>query len=144
MQLSCINKIYMIVLKQKSDLLGTMASSLCLAHCIATPFLFIAQASSATFTSGPPTWWKLIDYIFLLISFGAVYWSTKNTTISWIKPLLWGSWFFLTAIIFNEKLELLPLPEAIIYIPAIALAMLHLYNRKHCKCATDNCCVNEE
>lgn len=134
----------MLIIKLKSDLLGTFASSLCLVHCIATPFLFMAQASSATFFSGPPTWWKSIDYIFLAISFFAIFWSTKTTTLNWIKPLLWISFTVLAAIILNEKLALFPIPEILIYFPAIALVMLHLYNRKHCKCATENCCINEE
>ncbi|WP_299433247.1 MerC domain-containing protein [uncultured Maribacter sp.] len=134
----------MILIKQRSDILGTFASSLCLVHCVATPFLFMAQASSVTFSSGPPTWWKFMDYFFLAISFFAIYWATKTTTIKWIKPMLWSSWGALFAIILNEKLELFSLPEAIIYVPAIALVVLHLYNRKHCKCSTDKCCVNEE
>ncbi len=134
----------MILIKQRSDILGTFASSLCLMHCVATPFLFMAQASSVTFSSGPPTWWKFMDYIFLAISFFAIYWTTKTTTIKWIKPMLWLSWGVLLAIILNEKLELFSLPEAIIYIPSIALVILHLYNRKHCKCSTDTCCANEE
>jgi len=134
----------MILLKQKSDILGTLASSLCLIHCAATPLLFIAQASSATFSSGPPAWWKFIDYFFLAISFFAIYWSTKTTSIKWIKPILWLSWGVLSAIILNEKLELFSLPEAIIYVPAITLVILHLYNRKYCKCNTSKCCVNEE
>ncbi|WP_298485926.1 MerC domain-containing protein [uncultured Maribacter sp.] len=134
----------MILIKQRSDILGTFASSLCLMHCVATPFLFMAHASSVTFSSGPPTWWKFMDYIFLAISFFAIYWTTKTTTIKWIKPMLWLSWGVLLALILNEKLELFSLPEAIIYIPSIALVILHLYNRKHCKCSTDTCCANEE
>ena len=71
----------MLLIKQKSDILGTFASSLCLIHCIATPFLFLAQASAATFHSGPPVWWKSLDYVFLAISFLAIFLSTKNTTV---------------------------------------------------------------
>lgn len=133
----------MILLKQKSDILGTFASSLCLIHCIATPFLFIAQAGSVTCCDGPPEWWKFMDYFFLAVSFFAIYWTTKTTTIKWMTPMLWLSWSVLAAIILNEKLELFHLPEAVIYVPAITLVVLHLYNRKHCKCTTDKCCVNE-
>jgi len=133
----------MILIKQKSDILGTIVSSLCLIHCIATPFLFITQTSTATCCDGPPSWWKFIDYFFLTISFIAIYWSTKTTTIKWIKPLLWLSWFALLIVIMNEKLGIFPLAEAVIYIPAFALMILHLYNKKHCNCSTDKCCVNE-
>ncbi len=133
----------MILIKQKSDIVGTLASSICLIHCIATPFIFIAQINSATCCSAPPTWWKLMDFLFLIISFFAIYWSTKTTTIKWIKPLLWLNWLALLAVILNEKLELFPLSEAVIYVPAITLIILHLYNRKYCKCNTDKCCTNE-
>ncbi|WP_024480992.1 MerC domain-containing protein [Cellulophaga baltica] len=133
----------MIVVKQKSDILGTLASTLCLLHCVATPFLFLAQAGSAAFTHSPPTWWKFMDYFFLALSFIAIQWTAKTTTIKWLVPMFWLSWLALAAILLNEKLELIALPEAVIYIPAIALAMLHLYNRKYCKCNADKCCVNE-
>lgn len=133
----------MILIKQNSDILGTFASSLCLAHCVATPFLFLAQASAATCCDGPPTWWKFMDYFFLAISFFAIYWTTKTTTIKWMKPMLWLSWSVLAGIILNEKLELVPIPEAAIYYPAVALMGLHIYNRKYCTCNFDKCCVNE-
>ncbi|CAZ98503.1 MerC domain-containing protein [Zobellia galactanivorans] len=133
----------MILIKQKSDILGTLASTLCLVHCIATPFLFIAQASSLSCCSTPPTWWKLMDTIFLIISFFAIYWTTQTTTIRWIKPMLWLSWFILLLVIVNEKLELFSLAETIIYVPAFALVILHLYNKKYCNCNTSKCCVNE-
>ena len=134
----------MILIKQKSDILGSFASSLCLVHCVATPFLFLAQASAVTCCDGPPTWWKFMDYFFLAISFFAIYWTTRTTTIKWMTPMLWLSWSVLAGIILNEKVALLSIPEAAIYIPAVALVALHIYNRKYCTCNTDKCCVNEE
>ena len=133
----------MISIKQKPDVLGTLASTLCLLHCIATPFFFIAQTCSATCCDVTPIWWQIIDYIFLTISFFAIYWSTKTTTINWIKPALWLSWFALLVVIFNEKIELFLLPKFAIYFPAFALMILHLFNKKYCKCRNDKCCTNE-
>ena len=133
----------MILIKEKPDVLGTLASSLCLIHCIATPFIFIAKSCSASCCSATPLWWRFIDYLFLVISFAAIYWTTKSTTLSWIKPILWCSWFMLFIIIINEKIGLLSLPDTIIYVPAISLVMLHLYNKKYCNCENDKCCVNE-
>ncbi|NIJ45206.1 hypothetical protein FHR24_001645 [Wenyingzhuangia heitensis] len=132
----------MILTKEKSDTLGALASSLCLIHCVATPFLFIAQTCATTCNGAVPHWWSFIDYIFLVISFFAVYKSTQETSISFIKPLLWFSWFVLFLIIANEKLELIILNEATIYIPALALIGLHLYNKKYCKCNVTKCCTN--
>jgi len=133
----------MILIKQRPDLLGTFASSLCLIHCLATPFVFIAQSCTATCCSATPIWWKFIDYIFLVVSFFAIYYSTRTTTINWIKPSLWLSWFLLFVIIVNEKIQLVPLPESLIYIPSISLMTLHLYNKRYCNCTDDKCSTNE-
>ncbi|WP_298504397.1 MerC domain-containing protein [uncultured Maribacter sp.] len=133
----------MILVKQKSDILGTLASTLCLVHCMATPFIFIAQAGSAICCHTPPTWWKFMDYFFLILSFFAIYWSTKTTSIKWIKPMLWISWFTLLFVLLNEKMGVFPLAEAVIYVPALALIFLHLYNKKYCNCNTDKCCVDK-
>lgn len=133
----------MILIKQKSDLIGTCTSFLCLVHCIATPFLFLAQTGSAVFSGGAPSWWRFLDYFFLVVSFAAIYRSTTTTSIKWMKPLMWISWLVLFLVIINEKLELFHLAEAAIYVPAFALIALHLYNRKYCECNTDTCCANE-
>ncbi len=143
LQLSCNNNNIMISIKQNPDILGTLTSSLCLIHCAATPFFFIAQTYTAGNFNGIPRWWGFIDYFFLFISFFAIYWSIKTTTLNWIKPMLWSSWFVLLLIIVNEKVKLLPLPEVLIYIPSISLMVLHLYNKKYCNCNNDKCCTNE-
>jgi len=132
-----------ILIKQKSDYLGSFASGLCLIHCIATPFLFITQAGAVTCCDSPPTWWRFMDYFFITLAFFAIFWSTKTTTINWMKPIMWFSWLMLLMVILNEKFELFPLAEAVTYVPAFALIILHFYNNKHCKCSTDKCCVNE-
>jgi len=134
----------MILIKQKPDTLGTLASSLCLVHCLATPFIFISQSSMAICCEATPTWWSFIDYFFLAISFFAIYWSTQTTSINWIKPLLWLSWVALGIVILNEKFSWFPLAEIAIYGPALALILLHLYNKKYCKCSTDTCCTHEK
>jgi hypothetical protein len=133
----------MILIKQKSDSIGVAASTLCLIHCIATPFIFIVQSSSLMCCNATPNWWKSIDYLFLIISFLAICRSTQTTTKNWIKLALWGSWFLLFFIIINEKMSLFPLKEYFIYFPAIALIILHLYNKKYCRCNTTKCCTNE-
>jgi len=133
----------MILLNQKTDNIGVMASTLCLIHCIATPFIFIIQSSSITCCNEVTTWWSFLDYFFLIISFFAVYRSTQITSINWVKPSLWISWLLLFIIIINEKIALLSLGEKIIYVPAIALISLHLYNKKYCQCNLNKCCTNE-
>ncbi|MDO6759511.1 MerC domain-containing protein [Tamlana sp. 2_MG-2023] len=134
----------MIVLKQKSDSIGAIASALCLIHCVATPVIFIAQSCAVACShENTPTWWGLIDYFFLIISFFAVYRSTQTTSKNWMKTALWLSLLALFMVILNEKMAWFHLVEQIIYLPAIALITLHLYNRKYCQCQSDKCCVNE-
>jgi len=124
-----------------SDSIGAMSSSLCLVHCIATPLLFVIQPLGIQ-DNDAPMWWQSVDYIFLAISFFAVYWSSKHTSENWMRYLFWAIWGLLTLGILNEKFELFHLPELVIYIPALGLVFLHLYNRRYCQCADKECCAN--
>jgi hypothetical protein len=129
----------MSFLTEKSDVLGSAASTLCVIHCIATPFLFVAQscsASAACCDSGP-TWWSAIDYIFIGVTFFAIYFSARNTSKEWMKYALYTSWVVLTLLILNEKLAFLPIPEYVKYISAFTLVGLHLFNMRYCRCASD-------
>ncbi|APU10904.1 hypothetical protein A5M85_11605 [Cellulophaga lytica] len=126
----------------RPDTFGALASALCLVHCFATPFIFIAHSCAAGGCETSPVWWRSLDYIFLIISFLAVLQSAKNTSKNFMKPLLWASWFSLFFLIVNEKIQLLSLPETVTYIIAIVLAALHIYNLKYCQCKTNNCCSN--
>ena len=125
---------------RKSDLLGAMASGLCLVHCLATPLLFVAQAGAHHADS--PGWWKTIDIALLVVSLAAVYWAAKKTSRNWMKWALYGSWLALTFLIVNEKVEGVHLAEAWIYVPTVSLVGLHLYNRKYCYCQEEGCCVD--
>ncbi len=129
---------------RKSDLLGAIASGLCLVHCLATPFLFVAQAGMATQHGTSPVWWGLIDITLLLVSFAAVYWAAKKTSWQWMKIALTVSWVFLAMIILNEKFEGFHLAEAWIYVPTVSLVLLHLYNRKYCYCEDEICSTISE
>ena len=70
------------------DKIGIISSSLCMIHCIGTPFIFIAKACSVTCCSEAPTWWLMIDYLFLIISFIAIYYTTRKPTKSWLNFIL--------------------------------------------------------
>ena len=116
----------------KSDVIGSSASLLCLIHCIATPFLFVAQAEISTHSETHPFWWGALDIFFLIISYLAVWWSGQTTSKKWMRSSLWMSWILLAVIVLNEKLSVFSLPEEAIYLPAVGLIILHLYNRKYC------------
>jgi len=127
----------------KSDLVGAIASGLCALHCIATPFLFIAQSCS-TKTScceSGPTWWSAIDYIFIVITFFAVYQSGLNSSKSWMKYALMTLWLLLSLLVLNGKFNVLAISDGWKYTMAFSLISLHLYNLKYCKCEDEACCI---
>ena len=123
------------------DSIGIMASTLCAIHCIATPFLFIVKACSASCCADAPKWWVMIDYLFLIISFLAIFFISKNLTDRWLKTSFWISWFVLLFTILNHSINIIYLHHNFIYIPSFAIIMLHFYNLKYCKCQNDTCCI---
>lgn len=125
----------------RPDIIGATVSGLCALHCIAAPFIFLAKAGSAVSHVESPGWYQLIDYLFIVISFGAIYFATKNSSKNWIRIALWSVWIILLFAILNETFETIPLPEASVYVPALGIAVLHLYNQKYCQCTDSNCCT---
>lgn len=128
----------------KPDTLGMFAGTLCMLHCFATPFLFIAVAGTAGSGEEAPLWWLTINYLFLTVSFFAVLRSVQTTSRAFMKPLFWINWVSLAFVIVNEQFGWLELSEAITYAAATSLIVLHLYNRKFCQCRTDKCCTTNE
>ena len=127
---------------QKSNTIGVLSSLLCMIHCIATPFLFLAAATtcSQSCCSSAPIWYQWFDYFFIFISFFAVFHSTKSTTI-WIKYALWTSWITLVLVILNANIfKFLDLSNNIKFIPSFSLIGFHLYNLFFCKNTDDKCC----
>jgi len=122
--------------------IGMFAGILCTIHCIATPLLFIAKACSTTCCSDAPVWWIMIDYLFLLISFIAIYFISKSLTIKWLKISFWISWIILLFTILDHSFGIFILPQNFIYIPSSLIISLHFYNLKFCKCKTDTCCLD--
>ena len=118
---------------QHPDTLGAINSSLCVIHCFATPFLFLTQAqTSLVELSTVPLWWQLLNYVFIVVSFFAVFRTVKNSSNQLVKSLLWVSWVLLSALILNEEFEIMHMPELLTYFAGISLASLHIYNLKYC------------
>jgi hypothetical protein len=122
-----------------ADNIGMASSSLCLVHCILTPFIFFAQACTVSCCADSPVWWKAIDFLFLIISFVAVYFAAKKTSKKWVGVTLYVLFVFLGFLIINEHLGNFHLPRIILYFLAFLLFALHLYNKKHCKCTSSYC-----
>lgn len=119
-----------------SDRLGAFASFLCLIHCLATLLLFVAQSCSSFCCEASPNWWRGIDYVFIVVSFIAVYRSSRITDSLIIARALWISFISLSLVILNETFHWISIPVYMVYIPAMALIILHLYNKKYCSCST--------
>jgi len=117
-----------------------MASSLCMIHCLATPFLFVVQVCTASCCEAGPWWWSLIDYLFLIVSIVAIYFSAKATTLKWMPFVLYLSWGILALLLLHDRFPLFDIPHAMIYLPAFTLVFLHIYNRKYCTCHEGECC----
>tara|TARA_E500000331_G_scaffold185173_1_gene178221 strand:- start:8573 stop:8971 length:399 start_codon:yes stop_codon:yes gene_type:complete len=125
---------------KNSDYIGASTSGLCMLHCFATPLIFLSQSAAINISLDITFLWYSLNYMFLLISFIAIYYSVKNSSNFLVKVLLYLFWLLLSALIINEALSIFPVPELYTYISAFSLSSLHIYNLKYCRCDDDECC----
>ena len=125
-----------------SDRIGVVSSGLCILHCFATPFLFLSQSSLIFISVDFTLTWFILNYVFLFISFIAIYHSVKNSTKRFIRIFLYLFWVVLTGLIINESLEIFSIPEAATYFSASSLICLHIYNLRYCRCDDEDCCAS--
>ena len=113
-----------------SDILGAAASGLCTIHCIVTPFLFVATPLMEETAQGHvhgSNIWEALNYIFLVLSFIAVWHSTRHSDLPIIKWVLWISWLTLALGLLTDQMGL-PSGRWLMYIGSISLIVAHLYN----------------
>lgn len=119
----------------QSDLLGAAASGLCAIHCTLTPLLFAAkpliEGTMGEHAHGVG-FWAVFDYVFLLLSLAAVWYSALHTSHSSIKWVLWIAWVVFAIGILSEPLEL-AYGKWLMYIGSIALVITHLQNYRYCR-----------
>ena len=127
---------------RNSDRIGAISSGLCMLHCFATPFLFLSQSSLIIISVEFTLTWFILNYVFLFISFIAIYHSVKNSTNRFIRIFLYLFWVVLSGLIINESLELFSIPEAATYFSASSLICLHIYNLRYCRCDDEDCCAS--
>jgi len=132
----------MKIIIKNSDRIGVVSSSLCMLHCFATPFLFLTQSSLIFLSLDFTLPWLLINYVFLFISFIAIFFSVKNSSNKIIRVLLYLFWFLLSGLIINESLGILSIPETATYLSASSLICLHIYNLNYCRCDNEDCCAS--
>lgn len=131
-----------IKLIKQADIWGSVTSALCLVHCLTTPLFFTLYANSVAVETNYSLWWSSLDLVFLAISFLAIIKSISHTLKFWVHYALLGNWGILAMIILNERFSVIDLGEEMIFLPTIALILLHLYNSKYCQCKNENCCAN--
>ena len=127
---------------KNSDKIGAVSSGLCMLHCFATPFLFLSQSTLIFISVDLSLTWFLINYIFLLISFIAIFYSVKNSSNRFIKVFLYLFWALLSGLIINESLGILSIPETATYLSSSSLICLHIYNLRYCRCDDEDCCAS--
>ena len=127
---------------RNSDRIGVVSSGLCMLHCFATPFLFLSQSSLIFISVDFTLTWFILNYVFLFISFIAIYHSVKNSANRFIRIFLYLFWVVLSGLIINESLEIFSIPEAATYFSASSLICLHIYNLRYCRCDNEDCCTS--
>jgi len=123
------------------DLSGATVSLLCTIHCAVTPLLFLTRPllDGAAPSRIGHAWWGGLDWIFLFLSLGAVWFSAKHTSNRNIRWLLWIFWIVFSV---GLLLEMGGLKENkwVMYAGSISLAATHLINFRYCrKCDSEKC-----
>tara|TARA_B100000809_G_scaffold130660_1_gene128486 strand:+ start:17467 stop:17883 length:417 start_codon:yes stop_codon:yes gene_type:complete len=118
----------MLKFSLKADTIGVLTSTLCLIHCFIAPFIFMAWTASTVGSNATPNYWYVLDYLFLIVSFMAIYKATKKTKKTWVNFGFWSSWILLSAILINENLVFIETKETLIFVPTVAIIVLHIFN----------------
>lgn len=118
-----------------SDWLGAAASGLCVIHCTLTPLLFAARPmleSTLDVHAHGSGFWALLDYLFLILSLAAVWYSARHTGHTGIKWILWGAWGIFAIGLLSEPFHF-SYGKWFMYAGSITLVVAHLYNHRYCK-----------
>lgn len=123
-----------IKVSSQADLIGMLAAIVCVIHCLVTPLFILAKPSLLTIeemsVANPWSWWKTLDYLFLLIGLLAVLFATQASSPRWLVIGLWISWFCLVIGIYLEELLV---GKFLLYGGALILVIHHAFHYKHCK-----------
>ncbi|MEM9650349.1 MAG: MerC domain-containing protein, partial [Bacteroidota bacterium] len=118
-----------------SDFLGAAASGLCAIHCALTPVIFAARPvleSTMGHHGHGAGIWALLDYLFLVLSLAAVWYSARHTFHMGIKRVLWGAWVVFAIGLLSESFHFTQ-GKWFMYIGSITLVIAHMYNHRYCK-----------
>ena len=118
-----------------SDWLGAAASGLCAIHCTLTPIFFAAKPvldSTVGEHAHGHGWWGALDYIFLVLSLLAVWYSARHTTHTTLKWGLWAAWGLFAFGLLSEPFGV-PFGHWFMYVGSISLVIAHIKNYRHCQ-----------
>ncbi|MEO0734606.1 MAG: MerC domain-containing protein [Bacteroidota bacterium] len=117
-----------------SNLFGAAASGLCAIHCAVTPLIFAAkpvlESTLGGHDHGNP-FWAAFDYVFLVLSLVAVWYSARHTDHQTLKKVLWAAWGVFAIGLLGEAIHL-PFSHWLMYAGSITLVVAHLKNYQHC------------
>lgn len=129
-------------LRQNSDFIGMLSSSLCLVHCIAVPLVMgwysmvehtgqaheHAAHTHSHLTMGGINW----DFLFIALGAVAVYFSTRAHHITpTLKAVLWGFFgLFAVGILLEQHIAIF---QYVGYVGSIGLIVGHWINYRRCR-----------
>ncbi|MCU0445524.1 MAG: MerC domain-containing protein [Microscillaceae bacterium] len=116
-----MTKIITTLLQHRYDYLGIIGSGVCLVHCLLPTLLLLVNINLIET--------PFFNYVFLVISFIAVFNVTYHQRQWYLTAWLWGA-FGLTAlgVLFEDDL---PGLEYLLYISTLALIVGHIRNIRH-------------
>ena len=112
------------------DKAGIASAVLCTVHCLIVPILFLIkfQIGDNNIIYKLPSWWEQLDYVFLLVSFLAVYHAARHSKQMGLKVAFWIFWVILSvAILFQTYLHWMA------YIASFGLVTTHVLNMRKMK-----------
>lgn len=107
-----------------TDYLSILISSICLIHCLLPPLLIITGLGFFFEQEGS-------KYIFITVSFIAIFHALKDAKSIKIATLLWSSfWIFLFSLFFQEEYNELIYTS---YLGSVGIILGHILNIKNCQ-----------
>lgn len=123
-----------IKIASQADLIGIIAATICMIHCLITPIYIVSKPSllplEEAHISHPWGWWKLLDYLFLTFGLMAVVLATQVDSPRWLILGLWISWVCLAIGIHIEEQIL---GKFLLYGGSLILVVHHVFHYKHCR-----------
>ncbi|TAH27140.1 MAG: hypothetical protein EAZ07_02600 [Cytophagales bacterium] len=112
----------------KSDFYGIASACLCVVHCMLTPVILAVNHFQAF---GTAIFWECLNYVFLIISFYAVYNCSYSNFKSLIKIiqyiLLSGLAFY---IVFHEHITIPPIISYLLSFGLVISHFVHIINHR--------------